>query len=401
VFRRALASVLAAATLLVVGTTDAHADVPALPWTSLGTGVVNATPFSTPDQVARNADGRPEYFGVKKGSLLHSWLQGDGTWSGWYDQGGGTISVFSVTNEADGRLRVFAVFGDQTLHSVAQYCPNCGWGPWSGNLTAGLSVSTDIAAGRDGTGKVQVFVVGSDNRTVYRIGESAPNGTYLAPVRQWTLPIDSGWHQLPSTVANNADGRIELFLPLSDGHTWHAWQWLDGTWSGWTSLGGAAGAPVRVINEADGTLAAYSARYTEWHDNALHRIAQYCPNCGWGGWTTVGPNPIADGRHLLNDLTIGRRPDGRLDIYAITIGPGSTDQALLLPYGLIHVSQYSPQGAWSGSYDDGPMPNGWYEPADVNTALGPDGHLWVFAKATLTTDPQDWAYSHVFAARLP
>jgi ribosomal protein S27AE len=399
---RPLVAALAGLTLaagIIAGAPTASADN-ALPWQSLGAGVVDDTSFWGHDQVARNADGRPEYFAIKDSTLVHDWLQGNGAWIGWVPLGS-PVSVFTVTNEADGRLRVLAVFDDGTLHTVAQNCPNCGWGGWSGDLAGGIGLLSRVTAGIDTAGRLQAFVIGGDKRSVYQVGETAANGAFAAPVKQWTLPIDIGYLQLPATVAHNADGRPEVFLPLSDGRTWHAWQWRDGTWSGWSNLNNPVGTPVQVTNEADGTVAVYSVRYTGWHDNALHRISQNCPNCGWQrDWSTVGTNPPAASQFLMNDVTVARHPDGRLEVYALADGPTSTDTGLIPPYGLFHLGQVSPQGAWSSWEDQGPMPHGWYQPTDVNTALGPDGRLWLFTKAWLDTDRQDTGDNHVFAAKL-
>jgi hypothetical protein len=330
---------------------------------------------------ARNQDGRLEYFTIKGGELWHNWQQLNGAWWGWANQGG-SMTRLAVTNEADGRLRVFAIFTDLTVRTIAQNCPNCAWGSWSGSLASGVSVgSSPLLAGSDAGGRLQVFWVGQDRRSVYQLSQTAPNGDFGAPRQAWALQAEVNSGDLPATFAHNADGRPELFLPLADGYTYHAGQRPDGSWGDWWSLGGVASAPVRVTNEANGTLAAYSVATTPWGDNALHRIAQTCPNCGWGGWTSVG-NAVPANRRVT-DLTIGRNANGRLEIFAVADAPGSSDISHIRPYTLHHIAQRAPGGAWGKWSDFGPLPTGNdYWPMGLRAGLGANNQLHLLVHAT-------------------
>ena len=51
----------------------------------------------------------------------------------------------------------------------------------------------------------------------------------------------------PSAVADNVDGRIEVFARGTDGALWHIWQTSPNNgWCGWGSLGGGIQGPLTV-----------------------------------------------------------------------------------------------------------------------------------------------------------
>jgi hypothetical protein len=379
---------------LVLPATAAQAD-PAPAWAQIGSQAVDGPFLAGADAVVgHNADGRLEFFTITGNRIWHDWQLTGGGWSGWSDlgtAGGNAARRIAVTNEADGRLRVYATFTDWTLHTIAQNCANCGWGSWSGALNRSVSTpGGPLLAGRDADGRVLVFALGSDWHSVYQLTEGWPNGLLSPPRLAWTLPANVALDDTVATFANNADGRPELFLPLADGQTYHAWQWPSGAWSSWTPLGGAPGARVRVVNEPGGTLAAYSAGTTAWGDSALHRVAQGCPNCGWGGWQTVsGPAPVGQGR--ISDLAVTTLPSGRLDVYATADGPGSTDSGHQFPYSLRHLAQNG-AGQWGG-WSDVPAPPGQYVwPMNPRTGIDASGHAWLFVFGT------DEAQVHVYSA---
>jgi ribosomal protein S27AE len=375
--------VVAATVMLLLGSIGVAASAAADPaptatWSLISARPVQFVGIPQDSALGRNRDGRPEYFWTREGGLDHAWQQLDGTWTDRQPLGSPTTQ-FTVTNEADGRLRVFAIFTDWTVHTIAQNCPNCGWGGWSANLTPGLSVpGGPILAGLDATGRLQLFVVGKDQVSVYQLSQLTPNGGFGAPVRRWSLPQRVGTdlpdNPLPA-FTHNADGRPELFVPMADGRFYHAWQWLDGSWSGWADLGAAANSHVSVVNEVDGTLAAYSVG-GDWNDTAVHRVAQVCPNCGWGGWTTAVPATFGD-RKLVG-LTVSRDTAGRVQLSVTADAPGSTGITHLRPFSLHRASEYAPGGGWNDWTTFGPLPDRLVPmPKNLFSALDPAGNMWL------------------------
>ena len=88
----------------------------------------------------------------------------------------------------------------------------------------------------------------------------------------------SAWSSLGGTIASNpaigrnSDGRLEVFVVSTDNQFWHRWQTSPGssTWSAWSSLGGTiAGSPAVTIN-SDGRLEVFvvgangNALYHKW-----------------------------------------------------------------------------------------------------------------------------------------
>jgi hypothetical protein len=96
--------------------------------------------------------------------------------------------------------------------------------------------------------------------------------------------------QTPPTLAQNRDGRLEVFIAAEDRMVWHCWQHPSGGWSTWESLGAPSGqlnrliAPV-VIRNKDGRLEVFIA--------AEDRMVWHCwqhPSGGWSTWESLeGP----------------------------------------------------------------------------------------------------------------
>jgi len=154
--------------------------------------------------VATNADGRLEVFagtvigGAGRPGLWHQWQTASGTdgWSDWepFDNPPGTqtqlVTPPAVGPSADGRLELFLVGSDEALYHRWQTAPSNGWSGWS------------------------------------------PMGTPKPGLGVPTIPA----------LAPSADGRLELFIQGTDGALWHQWQTAPSNgWSGWSSLGSPPG----------------------------------------------------------------------------------------------------------------------------------------------------------------
>ncbi|WP_111765745.1 matrixin family metalloprotease [Nakamurella deserti] len=209
-------------------------------------------------------------------------------------------------------------------------------------------IVSDARVADNADGRMEVFVRGADN-ALWHIWQTAPSNGW------------GGWSSLGGviqgapTVGRNADGRLEVFARGTDGALWHRWQTApNGTWSGWESLGGGIFQPV-VSSNADGRLEVF----VKGLDGALWHIWQVRPNGTWSGWESLGGV-------LGSTVAVDRNQDGRLEVFV-----RGTDGALY------HQWQVAPNGTWSG----------WASLGGVITeapAVGrnADGRLEVFARGT-------------------
>ena len=114
-------------------------------------------------------------------------------------------------------------------------------------------------------------------------------------------------------VAQNADGRLELFAHGTDGAVWHIWQPIPGAgtgeWSGWASLGGQIVGSPRVARNGDGRLELFACGT----DHALYHIAQ-APAGGWGAWSSLGGSMLT-GLFVPPVLDVCANADGRLEAF--------------------------------------------------------------------------------------
>jgi len=207
-------------------------------WASLG---IAPNTNVLPDlAVERNADGRLEIFALDSvGALWHTWQTspGDG-WFHWFSSGRPQVTLdwLDVIQNADGRLEVFALAEGRSLWHIWQTAPNGTWSPWTsfGNGgPPGLSHIGAPHAAKNADGRLEVFLTaptsGIPDIVLWRISQVTSGGSW----GDWTsfdapanLSINSD-----VSAAENADGRLEVFLTNSDQALWHAGQVTPGAWS--------------------------------------------------------------------------------------------------------------------------------------------------------------------------
>jgi hypothetical protein len=116
-------------------------------------------------------------------------------------------------------------------------------------------------------------------------------------------------------VANNADGRIEIFGQGAFGMLWHAWHTdaAGNAFSAWDLLGGPNGpikGPPAVARNGAGELEVF----VYCNDfGTVGRRKQTAPNGGWGPWTQpAGPASPTQYVSIISPGSIGHERDGRL-----------------------------------------------------------------------------------------
>jgi len=272
-------------------------------------------------------------------------------WSGWASEGGVITSDIVAGRNADGRLEVFVRGTDNALWHKYQVTPNGAWSDWTWE---GGVLTSNVAVGQDADGRLEVFACGTDN-ALWRKYQVSPNGGW------------SDWDWLGGVftsniaVSRNADGRLEVFVRGTDNALWHKYQTSpNGGWSDWDWLGGVFTSNIAVGSNADGSLEVF-VRGT---DNALWHKYQTSPNGGWSDWDWL------DGVFTSN-ITVGSNADGRLEVFV-----RGSDNAMW------HKYQEAPNGGWSGWASEGGVLT-----SDIAVGRSPGGRLEVFV---LGTDQALW-----------
>lgn len=169
-------------------------------------------------------------------------------------------------------------------------------------------VSGRVAVGVNQNGALQVFMVG-DNHGLYTDYETSPSAS-----TSW-----SGWKGLggywPTTdgigVGTNASGKLQVFLVGTDGHVYSAAQKAADDFDAWTSWGMItdntfpSGDQMNVWSNADGHLEVFLRGFT----NSLYTAYQTAPNNGWAGWTDIGG--AWDSR---DPIAVTTDPTGQLEV---------------------------------------------------------------------------------------
>ena len=242
----------------------------------------------------------------------------------------------TVAQNTDGRLEVFTVGTDGTLWYIWQTIQDRLWSNWD-PLTKPPHTNVLVVpgVGKNADGRLEVFTVGSDG-ALWHIWQTAPGqGAWFNWFSSGQPTASIANAQFPPSVAQNTDGRLEVFTVGSDGALWHIWQTTpNGTWSNWASLGlpkaASITSPPTVEKNKDGHL----ELLVSGHDGALWHIWQTVPGNGWGNWASLGtpPNIVINSSPYVSE-----NADGRLEAFA-----NGSDGALW------HCWQVSPGGLWGG-----------------------------------------------------
>jgi hypothetical protein len=199
------------------------------------------------------------------------------------------------------------------------------------NWASGTSFEADsaqqIAVAQNADGRLEIFYIGT-NDSLYHNWQVSPGGSWAG---QTTLASD-GARQV--AVGQNADGRLEIFYVGTDYGLYHQWQTspsgqINPTgWSGQVRFANDSASQVAVARNADGRLEIF---YIGVLDSGPYHNWQVEPNGNWNGETIFGPD-------VATEIAVGRNRDGRLEIFYV--GPEQ---------GLYHNWQLTPGSpTWAG-----------------------------------------------------
>jgi hypothetical protein len=230
------------------------------------------------------------------------------TWGGWQSLGGILAGNPSVALNTNGQLEVFARGTDNALWHITQNPQSgTGWGPW---VKLGGHMVGDPAVGKNSDGRLEVFVRDTD-RTLSHIWQTSPGGPYSG----WeSLGVPGGLTLLGDpAVANEADGRLDVFARFTDNNLWHIWESVPsgGPWSSWENLLGPLAGEPAVTQNADGRLEVFIKGAV---DGGLWHRWQTVVDGAWSGWEALHGT-------LSSDPIVGLNGIGRLTVSVI--GPGA------------------------------------------------------------------------------
>jgi predicted Zn-dependent protease len=283
-------------------------------WTSLGGGIRG----DTSSAVAINSDGRLQVLVIGTNNQLYYKAQataGSSTWSSsWTSLGGGIKADTSpvVTRNSDGRLVVFVVGSNNGLFYKTQTSPGSSMWTAYQALGGGIKDSTGPAVVMNSDGRLVVFVVGSNNQLYYKT-QTSPNSDTWSPA--WTSLGGGIKADTSPAVARNSDGRLQVFVVGTNNQLYYKTQSSTNTnsWSpAWTSLGGGlrdSTNPVIIAN-SDGRLQAF---IVGTNNQLYYKTQTTAGSSTWSSsWTSLGSGIKAD-----TSPAVARNSDGRLQVFVV------------------------------------------------------------------------------------
>lgn len=361
--------------------------------------------------LARNQDGRLHLVArvVSEDSHVHSvwhgWQTASGGWEGWERLGHPPLDepfrVFTlpptIARNIDGRLEaaVIPVVGtDRAVWHTMQTTPGGDWTVWRSLGAPAQGSVGPVALAQNRDGRLELFRVARG--AVWHAWQTTPGD-------DWT-----GWHPLGSptdtvtlgesapVVARNEDGQLELFVGASDGAVWHRRQGAAGTrpWAAWSSLGSPDNQPVSVdipvvVRGRDGRLALFvlAGDNTVWHRR--QQAAQADP---WEPWRSLGT--IEDPTIERIEIAAGAHADGRLVLFAAGVLSDPAGRSL------VQRREQTASGDWSPweTIDDPPG-----KAVDLTVVSDAQGRLELFMPDDedgklhrlnqMTPNGAEWAWS--------
>jgi len=289
-------------------------------WTSLG-GIIKA---DTSPAVARNSDGRLQVFVVGTNSELYSKTQtaaGSSTWSAWTSLGG-TVRANTdhvVIPNSDGRLQVFVVSTNNALYYKVQTSP--GSSTWSGWTSLGgiIKENTSPAVASNSDGRLEAFVIGMNSELYHKAQTSAGSSTWSS---SWTSLGGGLRAGTDPVVIVNSDGRLQVFVVGTNNQLYYKTQASAGssTWSSsWTSLGGGIKADISpaVARNNDGRLQVF---VVGTNNQLYYKTQRSAGSSTWSSsWTYLGGTLREN-----TDPAVVPNSDGRLDAFVMSpTGPAN------------------------------------------------------------------------------
>ncbi|MFB9448396.1 hypothetical protein Dvina_14210 [Dactylosporangium vinaceum] len=305
-----------------------------VPKTVGSTSVTVVAPRQSAVAVARNGDGRMEYFRTQSsGALTHRSQTAAGGVSAWTPFDGSLNSIAAETG-SDGRVEVFGVSAQGTPWYRYQLVAGAGtWSDWQQfpSWQPGTDTMLTLAVTRDGAGRLHVFGSTPAGQLWQSVQGQAGNPDY------WTAWTSMGSSSLVALAAGtDADGTIELVGLRPDGAILQRWS----TGSGWTEFSAIPGGltSIAMARQGDGRLELIGTNM--W--DSIWENWQTGPNqrAGWNGWQLASGQLVSVGAQT--------NAAGAVEVLGVN-----------RQQGFFHTTRSGVGGAWSWpQFDETVAPSG-------------------------------------------
>jgi hypothetical protein len=252
--------------------------------------------------VARNEDNTLEVFVPDaSGHVYHDKQKmPDGEWGGWSELGGDRITNLVSAANADSSLSVFGIGANGDVWIDSQSAPGVGWSGWKD--IPGQTIQPGFTVAQDPDGRLEVFGVDRSGNVLHN---------QQTETESW-----SGWRRIAGklgprlAVGRDLDGRLELFGIEPDGRVMHnAQRVAGGQWGGWSPLGRMkVGSDFVVGQYSDGRLALFDVGTKSLP--AIWSISQEIPGGPYGNFHSLGGKG-------LSQLVVGNDKDGHIQLFGI------------------------------------------------------------------------------------
>jgi hypothetical protein len=204
----------------------------------------------------------------------------------------------------------------------------------------GQQYNRRLVVGKNADGRLEVFVATSGEAKCQHKWQTSANGGWTPYWENMFSDINNTLSEL--VVANNQDGRLELFLANSAtqqiNHTWQSQASNSQSWVTLTPFDPVANVMygLNVGRNADGRLEIFF--HGNNTSNTCYHAWQVSPNSGWSNNEYFLPDNALTGMPDASKIAVGNYNDGRLAVFAVGTASGV--------YG-IHVKYQTSSTSWS------------------------------------------------------
>jgi hypothetical protein len=223
-------------------------------------------------------------------ALWHrSQAPGSDTWLNWESFGGALRDNTSpaVARNSDGRLQVFVVGTPNGLYSKSQQTPgNSFWTTSYQSLGGQVDSNTSPAAvWVISGGRMEVFVLGTNN-ALWHIRQTESNSNTWS---SW-LSLGGGLRDNSDPdVIVNFDGRLQAFVVSSDNRVFYTWQISTGALTNWSPYEVIGGGTVRINTSPDLGCNEQNTFSTSLCEMFTHVFVAGNDGALWYSWRTISP----------------------------------------------------------------------------------------------------------------
>ncbi|MET9961230.1 FG-GAP-like repeat-containing protein, partial [Streptomyces sp. NPDC006326] len=235
--------------------------------------------------ITSTSDGSVQVLGTgMDGKLYHRARYSNGYWSNWAAiNGAAGSSMWASQDEAiagmpNGDAQVMSIGGDGRIYHNARY-RNGSWQGW--NPVSTWSARAVAATGMP-SGDLQVVIIGLDGK-LYHTARYA-DGRWQPWNAIEGYQGATGFAASSVAVAGMPNGDAQFVAVGNDGRQYHTIRFVNGSWQGWSPIGGvdnATSVGITGMSNGDAQLIAVAP------DGIVYQNARYAGR-SWQGWVAPG-----------------------------------------------------------------------------------------------------------------